>query len=210
MKPTAGIPTLYRGIQYRSRLEAKWAAMFDLLGWTHQYEPFDLQGWIPDFLVGGMVLVEVKPVACFPADVARGIERATPEQEVLILGCAFPQPREGHLGRAIGWLRATPPVWRPDLPRSWGFGLVQLFRETFAGAEIGREFGLFHSQDGRMRCDPGYLALAEPRYGHNRFNWGSQIVDETTAALSDGQVVNLWNEAGNSTQWRGQRSEVIS
>ena len=28
----AAIPTLYRGRQYRSRLEAKWAAFFDLAG----------------------------------------------------------------------------------------------------------------------------------------------------------------------------------
>ena len=34
-----GIPTLYNGIQFRSRLEAKWAAFFDLLGWEYEYEP---------------------------------------------------------------------------------------------------------------------------------------------------------------------------
>lgn len=59
------IPTVYRGIRMRSRLEAKWAHMFDQFGWTWHYEPLDLAGWIPDFLVEGTpkpVLVEVKPI----------------------------------------------------------------------------------------------------------------------------------------------------
>jgi hypothetical protein len=58
-----GIPTLYRGITFRSRLEAKWAAMFDRLEWRWEYEPIDLQGYIPDFVLKFHkdVLAEVKP-----------------------------------------------------------------------------------------------------------------------------------------------------
>lgn len=44
-------PTKYNGVQYRSRLEARWAAFFDLIGWKHEYEPIDLPGWSPDFRV---------------------------------------------------------------------------------------------------------------------------------------------------------------
>lgn len=63
MKP--GIPTHYNGINFRSRLEAKWARMFDLLCWKWEYEPFDLNGYIPDFLIQAEtpILVEVKPAA---------------------------------------------------------------------------------------------------------------------------------------------------
>lgn len=50
---------------YRSRLEARWAAFFDRLGWPHEYKPFDLGAWSPDFLLPDLhVLVEIKP---FPA-----------------------------------------------------------------------------------------------------------------------------------------------
>jgi hypothetical protein len=58
------IPTVYGGHQFRSRLEAKWAAMFDGLGWSWEYEPFDYPGYLPDFLIRGdnSVLVEVRPV----------------------------------------------------------------------------------------------------------------------------------------------------
>lgn len=44
-------PTKYRGVQFRSRLEARWAAFFDLIGARWEYEPIDLVGWTPDFLV---------------------------------------------------------------------------------------------------------------------------------------------------------------
>lgn len=46
------IPTVYRKRQMRSRLEARWAAFFDLMKWSWEYEPLDLNGWIPDFVVG--------------------------------------------------------------------------------------------------------------------------------------------------------------
>ena len=69
------LETQYNGVTLRSRLEAKWAALFDSLGWQWDYEPFDLDGWSPDFLLriqrpcrlGGVreicLLVEVKPFA---------------------------------------------------------------------------------------------------------------------------------------------------
>lgn len=63
----AAIPTLYNGRRYRSRLEAKWAAFFDRLEWQPEYEPYDLGGWSPDFLVIRQsvttpILIEVKPI----------------------------------------------------------------------------------------------------------------------------------------------------
>jgi hypothetical protein len=59
----AAIPTEYRGRTYRSRLEARWAAFFDRLGLAHEYEPFDLGAWSPDFLLTDLeCLVEVKPL----------------------------------------------------------------------------------------------------------------------------------------------------
>jgi hypothetical protein len=65
-------PTTYKGVLFRSRLEARWAAFFDLAGWQWEYEPIDLPGWTPDFLIRipcghsecdgcHTILVEVKP-----------------------------------------------------------------------------------------------------------------------------------------------------
>jgi hypothetical protein len=65
-------PTFYKDVLFRSRLEARWAAFFDLAGWEWEYEPVDLEGWSPDFRVSfpcghsecngnHVLLVEVKP-----------------------------------------------------------------------------------------------------------------------------------------------------
>lgn len=56
-------PTRYKSQIFRSRLEAKWAAFFDLLDWPYAYEPFDLENYIPDFILKFYkpILVEVKP-----------------------------------------------------------------------------------------------------------------------------------------------------
>lgn len=65
-------PTVYAGVHFRSRLEARWAAFFDVVGWEWDYEPVDLHGWSPDFRVtfpcrhsecsgSHTLLVEVKP-----------------------------------------------------------------------------------------------------------------------------------------------------
>jgi hypothetical protein len=62
---SGAIPMLYKGTRFRSRLEAKWAAMFDALGWSAEYEALDLEGYIPDFIIRrpqDFLLVEVQGV----------------------------------------------------------------------------------------------------------------------------------------------------
>lgn len=64
-------PTKYNGVEYRSRLEATWACFFDMYKWKYKYEPYDLQGWTPDFELtfpcwkkdcgSHTILIEVKP-----------------------------------------------------------------------------------------------------------------------------------------------------
>lgn len=55
MKPTQPIPSLgqktkYRGIEFKSKAEARWAAVFDVLGWSWEYEP-NGESTFPDFKV---------------------------------------------------------------------------------------------------------------------------------------------------------------
>ena len=59
------IPTTYASARFRSRLEARWAAFFDAIGWQWEYEPIDLAGYIPDFVIrtnADPIFVEVKPI----------------------------------------------------------------------------------------------------------------------------------------------------
>lgn len=61
--------TIYNGIKFRSRLEAKWACFFDLVGWDWQYEPSEINGYNPDFIIKtsskaydtNFIIIEVKP-----------------------------------------------------------------------------------------------------------------------------------------------------
>jgi len=68
-------PTEYKNIVFRSRLEARYAAFFDLLCWEWEYEPIDFKGWTPDFRLkfpcyhsecpsGHTLFVEIKPYYC--------------------------------------------------------------------------------------------------------------------------------------------------
>lgn len=63
------VPTTYNGVNYRSKLEAQWAAFFDEMEWEHEYEPFEINGRVPDFIIYcnsrhypvNQMIVEVKP-----------------------------------------------------------------------------------------------------------------------------------------------------
>lgn len=58
-----GIRTFYAGTWYRSRLEARWACFFDIVGISRDYEPLDTDdAYIPDFVLGGRILAEVRPI----------------------------------------------------------------------------------------------------------------------------------------------------
>jgi hypothetical protein len=102
MVETAAIPTLYKGIRYRSRLEAKWGAFFELLELGALYEPFDLKGWIPDFSIGDDLLVEVKPVSGTRdplfVEATHKIENSGWEKDVQIVSHFWPTG-------SMGWIR---------------------------------------------------------------------------------------------------------
>lgn len=61
------IETIYKGYRFRSRLEARWAVVFDALGLDWEYEPEGFQfsdgtRYLPDFYIRNSEwFVEVKP-----------------------------------------------------------------------------------------------------------------------------------------------------
>jgi len=63
-KKRRAIETVYAGINFRSRHEATWAAFFDNLGIKWDFEPEDLDYYIPDFRLKfehKPLLIEIKP-----------------------------------------------------------------------------------------------------------------------------------------------------
>jgi hypothetical protein len=105
------IPTVYKGIEFRSRLEAKWAIMFDLFSWSWEYEPIDLNGYIPDFHIDfgrDRFFVEIKPhmtkSALMPAlDKANAALGDDADEGILVLG--------GTIGSYGTYFNAETYVW---------------------------------------------------------------------------------------------------
>jgi hypothetical protein len=116
-------------VNFRSRLEARWAAFFDLREWAWSYEPIDFNGWIPDFLVrprlgirraengdliyGGTVdlYAEVKPVRVqgprLQEDFGKALAHCRDVWVLLLLG-AEPHFPPGGSRPSLGWLLDAP------------------------------------------------------------------------------------------------------
>ncbi len=118
-------PTYYADVLFRSRLEATWAAFFDLCGWSWEYEPLDLRGWTPDFritlqsLVSGnkTVLAEVKPYYTIDGFTDHACMKHQPISEIALLGnnpeVTFIAVSEGVIGY---WVRgSTEKFWKQAL-----------------------------------------------------------------------------------------------
>jgi len=116
----AAIPTLYRGRMYRSRLEARWGAFFDRLGWQYEYEPFDLGKWSPDFAITSPfnALIEIKPLTEPDPELFKRVQDAARGEAVFVMRLA-PFGNDGPL--EVGWWAATHApawlLWFPDPER---------------------------------------------------------------------------------------------
>ncbi len=114
-------PTTYKEIQFRSRIEAQWAAFFDNLGWEWFYEPIDCHRYIPDFYLpqhDKLVEVKFEKSAEKLAQYREKIELAGVERsQYAIVGCHYTV----HLGlpevppwARSAWNRALNQVsWQP-------------------------------------------------------------------------------------------------
>lgn len=172
----AAIETRYNGINFRSRLEAKWAAMFDLLKWGWTYEPTDFNGWIPDFAIHGerIIYVEVKPVGEFPQEVANKIDASGCHDEVLIVGMLGPMLEDGLTCPIVGWLREG------VLPQGFWWDFAPMSR--------------YEGQD-RIGFCHGTGSYQDRITG--KYDGGSLGSFPVTLE----QVTMLWREASNRTRW---------
>ena len=170
------VETVYRSTRFRSRLEARWAAFFDLCEWNWEYEPLDLKGWVPDFVLLGAepVWVEVKPILDFADDVenlcpalAGTIKRVSSEDgiEALLVGARLDATKDAfgpgllcqEMGEGFDWCRASF-VRGPDFCSRY-----QAYRSRMSG-----------QYDGSLDC-------------------GADTISS---------IARLWALAGNRTQWR--------
>lgn len=184
----AAIETTYKGLRFRSRLEARWAAFFDLLGWPWHYEPLDLNGYIPDFVLpleGGNILAEVRPAFTIPELKPHRdkILRSGWKGEALLLGVGPGLLNEtGEPG--LGSLHeVNRPPWSGD---GDGWEVATL---SHSQTEEGLNHWGFYAPFGDYTCRVCNLGGKEGRHGQLDL---------------DTKIEELWFMAQNQTQWRGR------
>jgi hypothetical protein len=216
-------PTVYAGIEFRSRLEAKWACFFDELGWRWTYEPFDGNGYIPDFLIHGdsPLLVEVKPavsLADYRAPIPKMIAGLSGQwpADLLIVG-ADPLPAWEHDGRdgclaglfgqsgpcACGHDDEHPHGEYLDESGKWWSWDTGNWTFTFAHSQVCCECGA-------LAVYRDYAPFVGRPCGHRhrgRFpygpDWQHPIMDGYWLGPFDGaEVRTAWAAACNATKWR--------
>jgi len=198
-------PTRYRGITFRSRLEARWASFFDLTGWRWEYEPLDLAGWIPDFALIGAehpILAEVKPIMWAGDDCSALIDQVTERDDMakvlrLIAAQEARELNKPHLPDECPFadLTAVPEILvlgaYPHCCTKWSEPVLGVF----------------------LRSDVcGNTDLAALTGGGRSFDfcayWGSyrhRISGKYDGSRDDadfGDVQAAWREAGSIVQWR--------
>lgn len=190
------IPTSYAGVNFRSRLEARWAVFFDAMNWRWAYEPLDFGGWIPDFILHGArerILVEVKPLfepdeALF-AEISAQAIKAGSRDDILVLGADLIGKHSlGEVG--FGWLGEYYPtgtaVVNDELidrgPAHWWAAAA-----LHSGSENG-DIGFCH-EFGSYR---------------NRIS-GCHDGDSGAGAVGfDDDIASAWRDAGNIVQWQAK------
>jgi hypothetical protein len=81
-------PTVYNRRLYRSRLEARWACMFDFIGYDFEYEPEPFKTWSPDFLLQdwGGIYLEIKPYGLWDDQLIQKILPYVPDNRCGLIG----------------------------------------------------------------------------------------------------------------------------
>ena len=182
------IRTTYKGISFRSRLEARWAAWFELMGFEWAYEPLYLDGYIPDFILTGKwpILVEIKPglIAEDFVDAKNKIERSGWDGLAIVLGATgFGTDFDNcwlSKRHNIGTMRGG---WRDDNGKKW----------------VMMDWGDFYV--GHCDCGPTLISYDELWCCHRCTEGGKHTISN-----KDEVIQQAWAQACNVTQWKGARS----
>jgi hypothetical protein len=190
----SGITTYYRQARFRSRLEARWAAFFDLVDWSWTYEPLDANGWIPDFLVAGDApfLVEVGPcilLSEFSSKAAKALAAFPPEHD----GCELEDHEDCPPGAPPERVTLILGVGPLALPAGAGYltddgrgSGPDIAEWTYCGECL--HLAVWHGSGDRLLRPCGHGVDTHYR-----------------ELVTDKPLADLWSKAGNQVQWRPRR-----
>ena len=202
---TNSIPITINGIRFRSLIEARWAEMFSKLGWDWEYEPIELKGYIPDFIIkfpNRHMLVEVKGETDMKniEQYADKILNSGWDGEFLIVCSSLEwlnldeliKPKKNDLILCIGLLGSTKEYYSsggdPDFDNKPYLPSVK--NKDFANLSICEDcknYTIFNASCGWYWC---------------RYCSSSPCLRKTMISKNDDKIINFWNEAKNSLQWK--------
>jgi hypothetical protein len=191
MKP---IPTKINGIQFRSKLEARWYLFMKKLQWRIEYEPQEIpeiNGWIPDFMIIGKnrkILVDVKPIysidewnenhPSYKKILESGVRNT--KYELLIVGASF------DLGGSVfGILYEHLEQMKKDFLESHDCHYDPFYNSPVVFTGYGFQFGFLPTNSNwncRITGESGKIYLYE---GDHRYK----------------RLEEVWNECGSQLQW---------
>lgn len=232
---TTGIPTLYDGVKFRSRLEAKWACFFNLMKWKWEYEPYDMNGWIPDFVLFGknqQILVEVKPIYKLTQTekiLRERLQKANNYQnEILLLGCSpeieIQRPVSDRLKErcfvSLGWIaaahcsehekgRGNQCECSKD-PKTWDYAQLTSVKDK---EKVSAGFCNFTYYEEIFEGEevPYHIDRINGKWlGYTDFfpcflSLKSTLTRSQQKRVIYGAMNNFWKEASNTVQWKGKR-----
>lgn len=186
----ASIPTTYKDIEFRSRLEAKWAAFFDQCGWHWSYETLDFNGWISDFSIGQLpVLVEIKPFH-------HEAEWRDSIAKIINSGCTDPVILLGA--------DATFRAWEDDCEDAPKIGWLSIFEGRRDDCEAG-ERSIWDLHFGFTEGNKK-LGLCPMNGGWKNYIWNTDNPKSARVWLGQedkrNTLIAFWREACNRSQWR--------
>jgi hypothetical protein len=200
-----GIPTMYKGVNYRSRLEARWAAFFDRARWPYQYEPLDLPGWIPDFAI-------LKDFELLDSPLVETTRQQAPHLSQ--------QLRENHDGCS----GIVPSPWLVEVKPALSWPALSLYRAKIDRAQFTSHVLLVGAT---VPIGAPALGIGQLRYsghwGPAQVGWCAKacggrltvlsslktclfcardLTGDTQRARATSIATTFWKDAGNDTQWR--------
>lgn len=185
------IPIKINGIQFRSKLEAKWYLFMKKLKWNIEYEPLELEGidgWIPDFIIIGKnkkILVDVKPIHSQEEwekhpDYEKIIEKSgfrKTDYEILILGSSLQLNFDDGYATGFGILH--------EMTKNYSENDGSKFLSVSETVFTHRKGFLPYGADWTCRISgevgKSYIFCNDPRYAY---------------------FENIWNECGSELQWK--------
>jgi len=195
------IPINIEGIQFRSKLEARWYLFMRNLGWNIEYEPEieGINGWIPDFLIlgdGTKTLVEVKPfqtLTDFESDYA--------SQTITKIGNAI----KGLKIDAVLIVGSSLNLKKAECGGGYSFVGGKILRpqqeELLTGVFLAEDLFAYTDRPGGKISKIGVC---------DEMNWYHDVINDSHNGGYDLDKDNLnfiykcWNKAGSKLQWKSK------